>query len=190
MRTLRLSLVGTVILLLFAGPYSTVLAQDPERATWTHVTGTAQQVEWIGDAPNDPTHRWYGSVEYIPACSASYTVAWSDPRLPTTMRIQQDVALHHGDMTSYDDWMWLHAFAARLDGHDGYWTGSGHGVIGTAGEQGHLVLTGRGGYAGLSALLDVRWPASDVDNDVLGFDGWIFRSPLPPMPEPLEPPAE
>lgn len=191
MRTsLRLALAGTVISVLLVGSYSAVLAQDPERATWAHLTGTALEEEWSGDEANDPTHRWYGSIEYIPANSASYTVAWSDPRLPTAMRIQQDAALHHGDMSSYDDWMWLHAVAARLDGPDGYWTGSGHGVIGSDGKQGYMVLTGGGGYAGLSALLDVSWTASDVDEDVIEFDGWLFESPLPSMPDPLEPPTD
>lgn len=188
--TLRPALAGMVVSALLIGPHGAVLAQDPELATWARLTGTALEETWSGDEAGDPTHRWYGSVEYIPATRASYSVDWSDPRLPTSMRIQQDAALHHGDMTSYDDWMWVHAMTARLDGPDGYWTGSGHGVIGSDGRQGHLVLTGRGGYAGLSALLDVEWTASDVEPDVIEFAGWLLEGPLPSMPDPLEPPAE
>ena len=183
MRTLRMSLVGTAILMSLGG--LPVLAQDPEQATWTHVTGTALEAEWTGDRPNDPTHLWHGSVEYIPTSSGSYTAEWSDPRLPTTMRLQQDAALHHGDMTSYDDWMLLHAIAVRLDGTHGDWAGSGHGVFGTDGGHGQVTLTGGGAYEGLSALLDLTRSATDLT--VLEFDGFIFESDLPPMPDPVEP---
>ena len=188
MRMLRLSLVGTVILVLLGALGGAVLAQDPEKATWTHVTGIAQEEEWIGDTPDDPAHRWDGSVEYIPGSSGSYTVEWSDPRLPTTMRIEQDAMVHHGDLTSYDDWMYLAAFTARLDGPEGAWGGSGYGVIGTDGQLGHAVLEGEGAYEGLSALLNATWTGEDYTT--IEFDGWVLESALPSMPDPLEPVVE
>ena len=188
MRVLRVTLAGTATLALLVSLGGGVLAQDPEKATWTHVTGIAQEEEWVGDPSDDPTHRWDGSVEFIPGSSGSYTVEWSDPRLPRTMRIQQDAALHHGDMTSYDDWMILAAITARLDDSDGAWTGSGYGVIGTDGQSWQAVLEGEGTYEGLSALLEVTWTGEDYT--ILEFDGWILESPLPSMPEPVEPATE
>ena len=186
MRMLRLSLAGTVILALLVGWSAAVTAQDPEAATWTHVTGSTveRDDEWI---PDWTPERWEDSVQYLPAVSQTFTANWSDPRLPETMHLQREPVLHHGDMTSYDDWMFLFADSLRLEDTVGSWTGSGRGVVGSDGNFTLYELTGEDGYEGLSALLELH---DDGMSPTWRFDGFIFESDLPPVPTPIEPPAE
>ena len=141
MRTLRLTLAGTVTLALLGGWSAAVTAQDPEEATWTHVTGSTVEGEWTEGTTGA---RWEGSVESRPTRSQTFTVEWSDPRLPETMHLQQTAVLHHGDMTSYDDFMFVFADSLRFEDAVGAWTGSGHGVIGTDGSLVLYELTGEG----------------------------------------------
>ena len=72
MRTLRLSLVGTVILALLGGVGGAVTAQDPEAATWTHVTGRTVEGEW--NVEGTPA-RWEDSIEFRPSRSQTFTTA-------------------------------------------------------------------------------------------------------------------
>ena len=184
MHTLRLSLVGTVLLLLLGGLGGAVSAQDPEAATWTHVTGSTVEGEWTADMT---PARWEDSVEFRPTRSQTFTVEWSDPRLPGTMQVQQDVVLHHGDMTSYSDFMFVFADSVRLEDADGAWVGSGRGVNGSDGTIILYELTGEGAYEGLSALFD---RAFDPDTMAVGFDGFIFESELPSVPALEDTPVE
>jgi hypothetical protein len=184
MRTLRLSLAGTIIFMLLGVLSSTVSAQDPDAATWTHVTGSTVEGEWTVEGT---PARWEDSVEHRPTRSQTFTVEWSDPRLPATMHIDQDAVLHHGDMTSYADYMFVFADSLRLEDADGAWVGSGRGVSGSDGTIMLYELTGEGAYEGLSALLD---RAFDPDTMAVDFDGFIFEADVPWAPALAEPPAE
>jgi len=184
MPALRLSLAATIILALLGGLSGVVTAQDPDAATWTHVTGGTVEGEWAVDAT---PARWEDSVEFRPTRSQTFTVEWSDPRLPETMHVQQDVVLHHGDMTSYADFMFVFADSLRLEDADGAWEGSGRGVSGPDGTLMLYELTGEGAYDGLSALFE---RAFDPDTMAVDFDGFIFESDLPWVPPLGAPPAE
>lgn len=184
MRTLRLCLAGTIILALLAGLGGIVTAQDPAAATWKHVTGNTVEGEWtVEGAPA----RWEDSVEFRPTRSQTFTVDWSDPRLPGTMHVQQDAVLHHGDMTSYADFMFVFADSVRLEDADGAWVGSGRGVSGSDGTIMLYELTGEGAYEGLSALFD---RAFDPETMAVDFDGFIFERDVPWAPALAGPPVE
>ena len=184
MRTLRLSLAGTVILALLGGLGGVVTAQDPEAATWTHVTGSTVEDDdgWTEDAT--PV-RWEDSVQFLPTFSQTFTVDWSDPRLPETIHLQRAPVMHHGDMASDQDFMFVFADSVRLEDTVGAWAGSGRGVIGSDGNFTRYELTGEGGYEGLGALLNLH---DDGESPIWTFDGFIFESELPSVPA-LEPPA-
>jgi hypothetical protein len=186
MRTLRLSLVGTVILALLGGLGGAVTAQDPEAATWTHVSGSTVEGEdeWTSDGTPE---RWEDSVLFVPTVSQTFTVEWSDPRLPETMHLTREPVMHNGDMTSYDDFMFLFADSLRLEDTVGAWTGSGRGLIGSDGTFTLYELTGEGGYEGLSALLELH---DDGESPIWGFDGFIFESELPSVPALEDTPVE
>ena len=180
MRTLRLFGAGPVIFaLLGAVP---TLAQDPEQATWTHVTGHGVEA---GRTDDILAQSWDGSIQHLPGSTVIYTVEWSDPRLPSTMYSHENIVLHHGDLTSYDDWMLMWTVAAQGDGPDGAWVESSYGFMGPDGAHGLSVLTGQGAYAGLTTLLAV-----EPGDGTLGFDGFLFESELPPMAELPELPDE
>ena len=178
MRTLRLSLVGTVMLVLLGGPGSVVMAQeDTDGPLVTHVTGTIIDTFYddstaeITYAPGDVTH----------ATGATYveTNEWSDPRLPAEKRLILD-------FTTYPDGggrFMVTRTSIRLDGPDGAWVGTGVGLVYPDGtSEGQDVLVGEGAYEGLTAVLHC---GPDP-----GCDGYIFEGQMPTQPDPVEPPAE
>lgn len=185
MRTMRLSLVGVVTLVLLAGVTGIASAQAAEEPTWAHVTGQ-DTGEWVELEPAGPS-SWDGSVEYQGVSRFIMPMEWSDPRLGEAMDIREQAVVHTGDPASWEDDMYVFSRAVRLDGPDGSWAGTARGVAGADGTtQLHYALTGEGAYEGLSAMFaqdNSGWPT-------VRFDGWIFEGDLPPMPDPVEPPAE
>ena len=178
MRTLRLSLVGTVLLALLGGVSGGVLAQTDEAPTATYVTG-GEVSTGQGDGP-------YREKE----------MAWSDPRLPSRMFYEFIIDDHlatHPDGPAMAGRM---TRSYRLDGPEGAWTGTGR-VLGwgmrPASAEEHeetwiemLTLSGEGAYEGLSATL-VR---VIYGGDIGPYEGFIFEGGHPPFPDPIEPPAE
>ncbi|MEX1334239.1 MAG: hypothetical protein AB1Z66_02950 [Candidatus Limnocylindrales bacterium] len=75
------------------------------------------------------------------------------------------------------------AWAGVLENENGSWTAEGHGYAAppSGGWHQQYLLTGEGGYEGLSAIL-----TADQDRLSTFFDveGAIFTSELPPLPEP------
>ena len=183
MRTLRLSLAGTVILVLLGGVTGIASAQDKEAATWTHVTGqTNMDDEWV-EVETAGASRWDGSVEYQEVSEYIMPMEWSDPRLGESMHLREQAVLHTGDPASWEDDMWVFARAVRLEGPQGAWLGSAGGVAANdlSTTQMQYELTGEGAYEGLSAVFaqdNSGWP-------IVQFDGWIFEGDLPTMPEPV-----
>ena len=150
--------------------------------TWTHVTG--QNIEdWV-ELETAGASRWDGSVEYQDVWEYIMPIEWSDPRLPAAMHIREQAVVHTGDPASWEDDMYVFSRAVRLDAPDGAWVGSAHGVAGADGTTLlQYELTGEGAYEGLSAVFgqdNGEWPD-------LRFDGWIFESEQPPMPDLPEP---
>jgi hypothetical protein len=190
MRTLRLSVVGMVILALLGAMGGAVMAQDEPAAmeefgrpaeeapvTATHVTGTP-----IDHASDDSAvENWTDErgVEHYHGFRASSTDEWSDPRLPSETAMVENYDIYQTD----DGSQVVGLSAVRLDGPGGSWTGTATSLYslpdGTG--TGLMVLTGEGAYEGLFAVLE---------GDPTGWDGYICEGEMPPMPDPPEPPAE
>ena len=178
MRTLRMPLAGTVILLLTFSLSVAVVAQDEaDPMAPAYFTYTVEVVE-APSRGNPMVLRDHPQVDRVEA---------TDPRasgLMTTTTNWNTVVLG-------DEWQVITvATSERLTNEGGTWTGTGRGVM-SGGEAmmwaGMDVLTGEGGYEGLSL---VRGQFMQMN---VGDTNWGFILPsdqVPPMPDPVEPPAK
>jgi hypothetical protein len=185
MRTLRLSLAGTVILALLGGLSGAVVAQgDEEPGPVTPFTGVR-----LSTTTDTSEEEWSveGDIGHARVFKVHETVEWSDPRLPTDMLSVVNFDMYNiGEMREVAS-----SGTTLLEGPDGYWTGANTAFCDEIGDcYGMNVLTGHGDYEGLfatvraSSLYDPNY-----ESDVL-FEGLIFEGEMPPMPDPIEPSAE
>ena len=83
MRTLRLSLAGTVILMLLGGLGGVAAAaSDADAPGMTWFTGTITDEQWYSEGAEEWTED---DVSYVQGMVSKWTVEWTDPRLPSTM---------------------------------------------------------------------------------------------------------
>lgn len=197
MRTLRLSLVGTVILALLGGLSATVLAQDEEAAASDAPTEVAP-----GAAPDSESQEAvavrggirvffgdpYKSGESYTGdggSSISTGYGWqgritemSDPRLNGMFRMVLDEVTYSnaGDIITA---------SIRIDNDEGSWIGTERGYRDpSSGWHSQALVSGSGAYEGLSALLFVVDNLSRLGEDMHGF---IFPGAMPEAPEPPAP---
>ena len=178
MRALRLSLAGAFVLAMLGGlgaVPAAVVAQEPEEtATW--VTGTST----MGELREPET---FIEGELVRGMGFTSTVEWSDPRLPAAMATIANMDEHPREgFTTAATWAQAH----RLDGPDGAWVGVGYGAVFPDGEVGLLLLTGEGAYEDLGAVLRVI----PTDDGEVSYEGYLYDTGLPPVPDPIESPAE
>ena len=178
MRPLRLSLAGMVILMLTLSLSVAVAAQDEaDPMAPAYFTYTTELVE-------EPSR---GNPMVLRDRPQVLTVEATDPRasgLVTTTTNWNTVVLG-------DEWKVITtATSERLTNEGGTWTGTGRGVL-TGGEvlmmTGMDVLTGEGGYEGLTLVMGHFMQMN------VGDTNWGFILPsdqVPPMPDPVELPAE
>jgi len=188
MHALRLSLVGTVILMLLGGLAGTTMARTDGS---TKVTGTvlSSTSGAYGEFTEDGAigEDWVGHGRGF---GGSATFEWSDSRLPSRADMMTNFDAY-GDPADGDvgavavTTMWL------LTDADGSWSGP---WTGWCDEQNHcrgmVTLTGRGAYEGLYAILtqQPREAANGTVTDM--YEGAILAGEMPPVPEPLEPTTE
>ena len=159
MRTLRLSLVGTVILALLGGLGSMVVAQDDPTDPPTPNGVLINIVDMSA-----PTQR-----------PAEWTFQASDPRLDGTAT----VAFNSEDYPMAT----LESLAIRVDNDEGSWVGTGRGIASMSWGDGQTyILSGEGPYEGLTAFLHV-----DIARQPGVIKGVIIEGELPSFPEPPEP---
>ena len=178
MRALRLSLAGTVILMLAVSLPVAVVAQDePDPMAPAYFTYTLEPVGVFpveGDEDVVRDHREMDAVEA------------TDPRasgLLTTIGNWNEVA-HEGSGFS------TAATSVRLANDGGAWSGTGRGTIvyldGHGLMTGLSMLTGEDGYEGLTLMMNQYW-----DLDTTTFWGVILpNDQVPPTPDPVEPTSE
>ena len=205
MRTLRLSLVGTVILVLMSSMSLVTLAQEDDGVAATHVTGTTS-------SGNRTIHR----ATYEHADDFSHNtgyggvyerdVEWSDPRLPSLMRLSENWDFYAargqphqvqvGESADEVNGAISLLQNVRLDGPDGAWTGTAYGLLEettppeTYPQTVLMILEGEGAYAGLSAMLRTVYDEPPAGGEMPDWEGYILEGPMTLMPEAPEPPAE
>jgi hypothetical protein len=191
MRTLRLSLVGTVIVVLLGSLSLVTVAQDDEEEVFgaTHVTGTTPIIR--DTASGTPTFKEAGMSLYEEAQVRE--VEWSDPRLPSSMRLTQNLDAYFVDSDEIGVAIAL-VQNVRLDGPQGAWTGTAYGLLegteaNTYPQTVLMVLEGEGAYEGLSALFRTVYEEPPAEGEPADWDGYIFEGEMTPVPEAPEPPA-
>jgi hypothetical protein len=174
MRTLRLSLVGTVVLALLGGTFAVALAQTDSETegsdasavlSFTAPYGTQTD---LGTAVADEDRSGYRD--------AAYTVRFEtgDPRISGEMW-----TLHNWERYRDSQGATIVGLAG-IDGEAGAWQGTFHGYA-SPGDK-YLAyqvdLAGEGAYEGLSAMLFMTDNGSSFD-----VEGMVFPGELPPLPE-------
>ena len=174
MRTSRLSLAGTVILMLLAGPSGVAGAED-EEARASEVSGRNVGYSVFEDGTS--THedgrtlqRGYGSHD---------TIQMDDARLSGI--------LYHVWNRDYMIGGQVLTGTVELVNDDGSWVGTMRGYkVRDRLHYWQMELAGTGDYEGLGALLVFRGQ-DGIRQEVEGF---VFPGALPEYPEPVEVPAE
>ena len=178
MRSLRMTLAGTVILALLDGLGGVALAQeDTDTEKVTHVTGTRVS------AAEGAIGEWWETdgIEHGRGMTGTETIEWSDPRLPSELQMMQNVDLPGEEVVVTG--------ATLLEGPEGYWTGEFTAYCDPDSDcHGMNTIAGHGGYEGLFAVL--RGFYADGPGSDWVFDGVIYESETLPVPEALEPTAE
>ena len=186
MRTLRLSLVGTVIVALLGGLSGAAMAQDeaapldpmrPGVFTLTPVGDALKEGEWVY------TPRPYDSADFLGIEWVSQVEA-SDPRISGTWRevyafrgweAPDDIGLPFSPSVS--------SGAVRIDNEDGAWVGTWD-SFGSAFRGSELIqLQGEGAYEGLTAVM---LTGGDFTAEDETHDGVIIRGVPPDQPAPVE----
>jgi hypothetical protein len=193
MRTLRLSLTGTVILALLGGLAGVTVAQDAEDepVAATHVTGTVTDtrdlgggVFSMGDIVSMSGGRWELDIE------------WTDPRLPSPMRVVENWHFWPAELGTGINGAITIMGSVRLEGPDGAWTGTQYRLLEettepeTYPETGITILEGEGAYEGLSAVLTASYEDPPAFGESTDWEGYILEGGMTPVPDLPEPPAE
>ena len=194
MRTLRLSLVGTVMLALVGGLGGAVVAQDEEPTPVTFVTGTVAEAYTLdeGDTDADSDLASYDLRGYevmTQTAPIRQVVEWSDPRLPTDLWLTLGYTLISTGEDDFDGAINV-AWQSLLEDELGRWRGTGRSVQGPDEKYSLYALTGEGAYEGLSALLRGTTP-DDMEAGLLhahapwdmAYEGYIFEAELTPFPD-------
>ena len=202
MRTLRLSLVGTVILALLVGLSLAVVAQDEGPTPITFVTGMVTELNQYEFSEEDDGDLSVADIRGYEVMTQSaplgQVVEWSDPRLPTDLWLSLGFTrISQGEDQPESVRAMNLAWQSLLEDEQGRWRETGRSVLDADEKYSLYVLTGEGAYDGLSALL--RGVAPDDEEAGLlhahapwdmAYEGYIFEAELTPMPDPVEPPAE
>jgi hypothetical protein len=174
----------TVVLL--GGLAGAVVAQDGDESGPMVTSFTGVRVNEMGDISEEEWTEEDG-VGQARTYKLRENVEWSDPRLPSEVLNVVNLDIYDiGDPAPV-----MVAFTTSLQGPDGYWTGGGSGFCDMDGDCfGLTTVTGHEAYDGLFAVIH-EVPLEDPDaRGIVGYEGLIFEGEMPPMPDPVELPAE
>ena len=176
-----------------AAPVSSPAATDQgDEAGATYVTGTSTGNRTVHVATHSnitnpsPPYTSSGGVY-------ERDVAWSDPRLPSLMRIAENWSFYPVEDRDDIDGAMQFVQHIRLDGPDGAWTGPCYALVEETPDEHYpqtvlMILEGQGAYEGLSAMLRATYDEPPAAGEIPSWDGYIFEGALTAMPEPPEPP--
>ena len=176
MRTLRLAMVGAVSLMFVGSLGAAAQSEADEVVRVTPVTGTVIDSVW------DDSQMEFTSEDGVNSGRGmliTETYEWSDPRLPA---VKQSILNFNSYAGEGGDRGIMGQTTIRLEGPDGAWTGGATTMQYVDGRGvGWDTYFGEGAYEGLVAVLQCTSE---------GCEGQIFEGERPPMPDPVEPPAE
>ena len=171
-----LAVSGTLLLGPFARESGTVPAPgapiDMEQSPG-YVDGTVTLIE---EPDYDATPLGEGYFQWIAPVA---TLRWEtgDERLSGDA-----TAVEHG-LQHFDTWNGVRTIDWTLENDSGSWTGTGNAFSRADGGEGFVVLTGHGGYDGLSAFVSFgREPEESFTTEVREIRGVIFPAAAPTAP--------
>ncbi len=182
MRTLRLALIGTVIVTLVCELGGVAAGQEPILdPRVTAVSGTV-----IAATPDTTDEEWWveDAIGHARAYKVNESVEWNDPRLGDGAHWSLNFDMYE---LSQSKQMPVTG-TGWIEGPEGYWTGTSTGFCDPVGDcRSLIVLTGHDGYDGLFATI---LGSGNDDAGESTYEGLMFEGEMPPMPEPIEPSAE
>jgi len=189
MRTLRISLVGMVILGLVASLSVAASAQEDEPAPVTFVTGTVvEQFDHPGpsdleEGPPDSVRGWWVSAESYGLIEQ--VIEWSDPRLPSRHWMNLDLTFVMKESPELEGALAV-TTSNLLEGPEGSWRGTGRAIEDLDDRYSLYEFTGEGVYEGLWAVLRVT-PGMDTSGPWdHSYEGYIFEADPMVLPAPPE----
>jgi hypothetical protein len=179
-----------------AAPVSSPAASAPtDAAGATYVTGTVMPgnrtihvAKHSGMTSLAPPYTDTGGVY-------ERDVTWSDPRLPSLMRVAENWSFYPVEDREGVDGAMQYVQSIRLDGPDGAWTGAGYALVEETLDEHYpqtvlMILEGQGAYEGLSAILRATYDEPPAGGEIPSWDGYIFEGALTAMPDlPEAPPS-
>jgi hypothetical protein len=184
---LKPTFITAIAIGLLAGSTVGVTAQEEEAASEAP-TGTSFFTGTYEPAPEptvEGTVSEFDDVEQVRDMLLEDSIDTSDPRVSGTVSRTVNADFHTLSDVGQVAY-WTHAW--RIANEGGTWTGPGTGLSDSGSptraffDTDTLLLTGEGGYAGLTAYLDLDWT-----QDPVVVTGAVFAGEAPPFPEP---PAE
>ncbi len=174
MRTLRLSVVGTALLLLLGG----VIACDEDDGRRITLKVTEVLGQEAGTGVYEENHG-----EEIGSISRAVVEA-SDPRLSGAWTILE--SCRWGFRDGYGEAEHLCVGSVRIENEGGTWLGTHEGYRREGIDNlDPTILDGQGGYAGLTAVLDYVQPRGVTGDWGVSGDGYIVDFEMPDPPEPF-----
>jgi hypothetical protein len=182
MRTLRLSLVGTVMLVLLGGLSGAVIAQEEVTPTDPH--GPSFFTLTKGDTLSESEWEWSqgpdGSSEFL-GLESVFTVEATDPRISGTWAEVYDFrGWEAPDDSGLPFSPSIISGAVRIDNEDGAWVGTSEEFGSAFNNYEWIELQGEGAYDGLTAV--VR-STQDFAAGIETYDGVIVPGVPPDHPD-------
>ena len=187
MRMLRWSLLGTVILALLATQTAAVIGQSEAEESAKPVHFTAVISRTGGGQGQDGFEFDEGHTRIVGRWWHVAVRESSDPRFAGTGTWRGTTDTHSGNPS-----LGIHRGAWRLENDDGAWQQVPTTSLNLRNTADFMPFTvvfdGEGAYTGLTAA---ALATIDPEDQVFWtLDGVIFDGEVPPMPDPVEPPAE
>ncbi len=176
---LKTTIAAAMVVGLMAGSAVAAAAQDGASSEAAFVTGTVGASTVIGE----PVSTIADGVENVRGLVREGPIEMSDPRLTGSLSRVLNFSVHPvGD----DGALVIQTDLWRIENDGGSWAGPGTAMSGIGEIPSDItvdletvVLTGEGGYDGLSAYLVADWsPETGAD-----MQGAIFTGEMPPLPE-------
>jgi hypothetical protein len=171
MRTLRLGLAGTVILVLVGGLSGVVSAQSEEADSMAPATATIEITSWREVSPGTMRYDVPGVV-HIEGVQHEHVWDSTDPRLSGTVT-------YRGNWAAFPDVpMQVESATYEVVNEGGRWFGPATAQAGPSlGNTDTILLRGEGGYAGLMAYVLINGSTEPPK-----INAAIFPGEMPPVP--------
>jgi hypothetical protein len=189
MRGIKTTVISVLALGLLAGSAVGVAAQD-EAADDMPAGPVTFSGTFEGTWPpvDEGTFTFADGLELVRDEVLAGSIVTTDSRLTGAVLQAQNTDIHSA--SGRDQFVAPRSVSWRIENEDGAWTGQGHELHGWGSDDPHqephgatvLMLTGEGGYQGLSAYLMVDWSTWSEDT-LPTVDGALFPGEAPPFPE-------